>query len=106
MELIAFPFRLKPDGSVAKVTQTSDDHTAQRIYGFVKTTSGELPLALGYGLTDPVFANVELGEIEAGISLYHPDIVVDASSTKISQDGKLAVPISCSAEESFDRGTV
>jgi len=65
MELIAFPFRFKPDGSVAKVTQTSDDHTAQRIYGFVKTTSGELPLALGYGLTDPVFANIELGEVEA-----------------------------------------
>ena len=106
MELIAFPFRFKPDGSVAKVTQTSDDHTAQRIYGFVKTTSGELPLALGYGLTDPVFANIELGEVEAGINLYHPDIVVDASSTKISQDGKLAVAISFIGEESIYRGTV
>jgi hypothetical protein len=106
MDLIAFPFKFKPDGSVSKVTQTSDAHTAQRIYGFVKTTSGELPLALGYGLTDPVFANVELGEVTAGISLYHPDIVVDASSTKISQDGKLAVAISFIGEESIYRGTV
>jgi hypothetical protein len=72
MELIAFPFRFKPDGSVSKVTQTSDDHTAQRIYGFVKTTSGELPLALGYGLTDPVFANIELGEVELELTCTTP----------------------------------
>lgn len=106
MDLIAFPFRFKPDGSVAKVAQASDDHSAQRIYGFVKTTCGELPLALGYGLTDPVFSNIELGEVEAGITLYHPDIVIDASSTKISQDGKMKVAISFVGQESIYRGTV
>lgn len=106
MDLIAFPFRFRPDGSVAKIAQESDDHTAQRIYGFVKTICGELPLALGYGLTDPVFSNIELGEVEAGITLYHPDIVLDSSSTMISEDGKMQVAISFTGRESIYRGTV
>lgn len=106
MDLLAFPFTFKADGSATKVVQSSNDHTAQRIYGFVKTICGELPLALGYGLTDPVFAQVELGEVEAGISLYHPDVVIEASSTKISEDGKMAVSITFADVNSIYRGSV
>ena len=105
MDVIAFPFTFKADGSAAKVVQGSDPHSAQRIYGFVKTTSGELPLALGYGLTDPVFSDIELGEIQAGINLYHPDIVLETSSTRINEDGKLAVFISFGSEDYIYRGT-
>ena len=106
MDLLAFPFTFKADGSAAKVVQASNDHTAQRIYGFMKTNCGELPLALGYGLTDPVFAQIELGEVEAVISLYHPDIVVESSSTRISEDGKMAVSIAFADVDRIYRGTV
>jgi hypothetical protein len=93
MEILAFPFRLNNDGSAVRVLQGSEADAAQKVAAFVQTRAGELPLAPAYGLLDPAFRVLETGEINAGLAIYHPDIIVDGVSAFMTNTGKNVVEV-------------
>lgn len=93
MDVLAFPFKINEDGSVAKVVQGSSAHQAQQIASMIRTRVGELDLAPAYGLVDATFGRVETGEIEASLNLYHPDIIVESIDSLIKSDGQEIVNI-------------
>ena len=90
MDVIAVPFRLTADGSLAKVVQGSDAHLAQQAVNYVSTRPGQLPLAPSYGLNDPTFRVVDEGEIRSGMSRFHPDVVLDEISIGYDIGGKVS----------------
>jgi hypothetical protein len=74
MDVLAFPFRIDPNGQVPLVTQGSEAHLAQQAYQFVSTRPGEVTLAPAYGLYEPMFRIVNKGEIITGMAQFHPDV--------------------------------
>lgn len=93
MDVISFPFRLSPDGSVSKVEQFSDADVVQKIAFLMQTEPGELPLALHYGIKDPSFRSVSATEIEAAISAFYPGVVVNNIRIGVDDTGQTAVDI-------------
>lgn len=91
--VIAHPFRLAAGGAVAVVDDRSDAGLAQEIAVLVATRKGERPLVPGYGLTDPVFDQVDVAQINAALTAYGPDgltvdgidvTVVDGSRQRVT----------------------
>jgi hypothetical protein len=93
MQVMAYPFRLTLSGSVQSVTQGSDAHKAQQIAGLVQTRKGELPLALTYGIVDPVFSSVSDTEIAAALLTFLPEIEVISVSGYMTPQGQSVVDI-------------
>lgn len=52
MDLLAFPFRLRPDGSAATVLDGTDEAHAQDVALLCLTRKGERPLVPDYGTTE------------------------------------------------------
>jgi hypothetical protein len=98
MEVLAFPFRFTSSRTPAKVEQRSDAHYAQQISQFVQTKLGELPLALGYGLEDTAFRNIDPSEIAVGIGLYHPNIHVSSVQAYFAEEGTQTLDVSFTGE--------
>jgi hypothetical protein len=93
VDVLSFPFRLTPDGTVAKVEQFSDADVAQKIAFLMQTEPGELPLALHYGISDPSFRTVNATEIEAAISAFYPGVVVNEIRIGVDGSGEAAVNV-------------
>lgn len=94
MDVLAYPFRFLPSGRVATVVQNSTDHYAQQIGQFVQTRQGELALAPGYGIPDPVFNTLHPTDITAGLALYHPAIRIKDVRSRFTGEGEQAIDVS------------
>ena len=101
MDVLAFPFKLNQDGSVAKVVQGSSAHQAQQIAALIRTRTGELDLAPGYGIVDATFGRTQPGEIEASLNLYNPDIIVESVESLIKENGQEIVNIRFADPEAY-----
>jgi len=99
MDVLAFPFKLNQDGSVAKVVQGSSAHQAQQIAALIRTRTGELDLAPAYGIVDATFGVIQTGEIEASLNLYNPDITIESVNSLIKDNGQEIVSIKFSNPE-------
>jgi hypothetical protein len=69
---ISFPFRLTPTGSVATVVRGSDAEIDEAIAELVLTTIGERPMRPSYGVPDPAFAGLFVGDVQVGLDEHGP----------------------------------
>lgn len=90
---MSYPFKLTRSGGVQSITQGSDAHKAQQIACLVQTRKGELPLALTYGLQDPVFSVVSDTEVAASLVTFYPEIEVLSVSAYQTPQGQTVVDI-------------
>jgi hypothetical protein len=93
MDILAFPFRLKEDGTAVKVVQGSEADHAQKISQLVRTRIGELPLAPAFGITDPTLYRVDAGEIVSGMALYYPEVEIQDVIVYTTDTGRNAVEV-------------
>lgn len=76
MELLSHPFRLERNGSVATVTDGTDEANAEGIAVLALTRKGERDLVPDFGLTDPAFDSVTLADLNIGLLDYGPTVEV------------------------------
>jgi hypothetical protein len=70
--ILAFPFRLAPNGSVATVEQETDQADREQIAVLALTRRGERPLVPGFGILDPAFGGFDPGALSAAVAVYGP----------------------------------
>jgi hypothetical protein len=70
---LSFPFRLTSTGSVATVVRGSDAEIEEAIAELVLTTIGERPMRPSYGVPDPAFAGLHVGDVQVGLDEHGPD---------------------------------
>lgn len=76
MELLSHPFRLNANGTVATVTEDSDQSDAELLAILAMTRKGERVMAPDFGTTDPVFDGIGLAELNVGLRDYGPDLTI------------------------------
>lgn len=76
MDLIAHPFRLEPNGSVATVEDGTEEAAAEGIAVIILTRKGERDLVPDFGLTDPTFDELSLAELNVALADFGPDVIV------------------------------
>lgn len=74
MDLLSHPFRLTAGGRLATVVDGSEEAQAEALAGVVLTRRGERELAPELGITDPVFAGIDLAQVNASLDTYGPAI--------------------------------
>lgn len=85
--ILAFPFRIAPDGAVATVGYGTDEEVDQAIAALALTHIGERPMQPEYGIPDPAFAGLDVGDIQVGLDDYGPaGIQVDSITTEHVSD--------------------
>ncbi|QWY81936.1 baseplate wedge protein [Arthrobacter phage Sicarius2] len=70
--VLSFPFRLTTTGAAATVAHGSDAEVDEAIAVLVLTNIGERPMAPTYGVPDPTFAELHIGDVQAGLSTFGP----------------------------------
>lgn len=73
-QLLSFPLRLLPNGSIATVEQNSDEGDAEGVIQLLLTRIGERRLTPGFGMPDPAFAGFEPTALAAALALYGPPV--------------------------------
>lgn len=92
-EVMSYPFRLRPNGTVATVTQGSDTYKAELIAVLSLTRRGERTLMPGFGMSDPLMVGFSSTELAAQVAKYGPPVqIVDIKQTYIA-DGSLTAVI-------------
>jgi hypothetical protein len=75
-QMLAFPFRLQTDGTVAKVEQGSPQGLSEHVLHLVATRPGERVLVPGFGLEDPAFVGFSAGDLVAQVAIYGPPVTI------------------------------
>lgn len=69
---LSFPFRLTPTGAAATVVRGSDTEIDEAIAVLALTVIGERRMRPGYGVPDPGFGGLHLGDIQVGLDAHGP----------------------------------
>lgn len=80
--ILSHPFRLAPSGSVATVEQDTAAADAEQIAVLILTRTGERPLVPAFGISDPVFAELNPAEVLAGIATYGPPVDIESFNAR------------------------
>lgn len=96
--ILAYPLRVLPGGVFATVEQDSDEAHAQQIAVLVATRKGERVLVNDFGITDPAFAQLDPGEVYAGVELYGPPVTVTSVRSGTPRAGQVDVRIEFDAD--------
>lgn len=67
VQLLSFPFRLMPNGRLAKVDQDSEEQVGEAIAALVLTHPGERELVPELGINDPAFDTLYSSQIESQV---------------------------------------
>ena len=97
---LSFPFRLTPTGSVATVERGSNDEIEEAIAVLTLTVVGERPMRPSFGVPDPAFAGLYVGDIQVGLNEHGPKGVVIQSVAITPKNNSQAV-----ADITWSRGT-
>lgn len=82
MDLLSHPFRLEANGAAATVLDGTDEAHAEAVAVLILTRKGERDLVPDFGVTDPVYDDLSLAEVNVGLLDYGPDVrVTDARIT-------------------------
>lgn len=92
--LISFPFRLAPSGSVVTTADGTDERYAEEISTLILTRRGERPLVPAFGIDDPVFAGVDEHDLGLAVQTFGPPVVITAVTTKQVDDSRQTVVVS------------
>ncbi|WNN95981.1 baseplate wedge protein [Arthrobacter phage Hirko] len=89
---LSFPFRLTPTGSVATVVRGSDAEIDEAIAEAVLTIIGERPMRPTYGVPDPAFAGLYVGDVQVCLDEHGPQgvTIVSIDSTPINNSQEAA----------------
>lgn len=93
MDVLTYPFKFDKSGLASTTPQRSDAHYAQQISQFIQTRPGELPLSPFYGVQDMAFRSVHPTEINAGLSIYHPELGVQDVVIYFSEEGVQTIDV-------------
>ena len=89
---ISYPFRLTPTGSVATVVPGSDAEIDEAIAVLCLTNLGERPMRPTFGVPDPTFAGVHVGDVQVGLDEHGPTgvTVVGVETNPVSNTQSVA----------------
>lgn len=90
MDVISHPFRLAPTGAVATVLDGSTAANTEALAVLALTRKGERVLVPGFGIPDPVFDDVDVAEINAGVAMFGPEGVSVTGITITHPDARTA----------------
>jgi hypothetical protein len=79
--MLSFPVRLTPTGSLATVEEGSDAAIEEAIASLCLTPIGERPMRPTYGVPDPAFAGLHVGDVQVGLDEHGPEGVTVLSVT-------------------------
>lgn len=90
--MISFPFRLTPTGSVAVVEEGSDAAIDEAIAVLCLTTIGERLMRPTFGVPDPAYAGLYVGDVQVGLDEHGPEgvRVIAVESTPVSNTQEVA----------------
>lgn len=103
VDLFSYPFRVNPDGSVAK-TPEGEDSYADELANLILTSPGERHLVPEYGITDPAFNELNTVELFGKLEMFGPPITVtdDDISVDWPRDGVMNVSINYSRDDTSE----
>ncbi|ASX98709.1 baseplate wedge protein [Arthrobacter phage Colucci] len=85
--VLSFPFRLNADGTAATVGYGADGEVDEAIAVLVLTHLGERLMHPSFGVPDPAFAGLDVGDIQVGLDQYGPAGITIQSVTQEPVDG-------------------
>ncbi|AIZ01720.1 baseplate wedge subunit [Arthrobacter phage vB_ArtM-ArV1] len=85
--VLSFPFKLNPDGTAATVGYGTDREVEEAIAALVLTHIGERLMNPSFGVPDPVFSGLGVGDIQVGLDQYGPAGITIQSVTTEPVDG-------------------
>lgn len=88
---ISFPFRLTPTGSVATVERGSDAEIEEAIAVLCLTTIGERRMRPSFGVPDPAYAGLHVGDVQVGLDEHGPSGVIVQSVTSTPKNNSQEV---------------
>lgn len=86
MDLLSHPFRLEANGNVATVLDGSDEAHAEAVAVLILTRKGERDLVPEFGVTDPVYDEVSLAELNVGLADFGPAVTVTGARITYPSD--------------------
>jgi phage baseplate assembly protein W len=93
-QIFSFPFRLAANGTVATVTQGSDQANAEQIGVLLSTIQGERPMVPGFGLPDPTFVGIKAGVIAAQVAMWVPGVTVGNVTMAVASSAETDITVS------------
>lgn len=69
---LAVPFLIGADGSALTVEQDSEAEVVQAVSMLVGTRPGTRTMVPAYGITDPTFVGVQVGELTRAVATWEP----------------------------------
>lgn len=101
-DLISFPLRLSPAGSVVTRPQDSDDYLAEEIAALLLTRRGERHLVPTFGTDDPVFNTVDLQDLSVAVATFGP--AVEITEVRVRQVDQTRQTVVVSFQRTGDLG--
>lgn len=78
---LALPFAIGADGSALTVEQDSEAEVVQSVGVLVGTRPGTRTMVPSYGITDPTFVGVQVGELTRAVAVWEPRASVTVQVT-------------------------
>lgn len=102
-DLFVYPFQINPDGSVAKIAE-GDSYYAYELANLILTTPGERSLVPDYGITDPVFNNLNTIELLGKIEMFGPPVNITDDDVQVTwpKDGQMNITINYNRADTDD----
>lgn len=89
--VISYPFRLTPQGTAATTDYGSDREVEEAIAVLILTQVGERAMVPEYGVPDPAYAGLHVGDLQTGLDTYGPagvkvsDVVLTPVNATVSE---------------------
>lgn len=93
VQLIAFPFRIGPTGSLATVEQNSDVDVDQLLAIALLTAPGERDQAPTFGVADPAFSGFPRGALQRHVLDFGPQVQISEVAINPTADGREEVVV-------------
>jgi hypothetical protein len=92
--LFSYPFRVNPDGAVAK-TPDGEDYYRYELVNLIMTSPGERALVPDYGIEDPVFDNLNTVELLGKVEMFGPPVIITEEDVSVNwpREGVLDINI-------------
>lgn len=91
--LLAFPFRINPNGSAAVQEDDTEQYYAAELAVMIQTEPGERLLVPGYGVEDLAFDPFPIMTLRAQIEQYGPPVVIQDTIMLQLDEETLAITV-------------
>lgn len=91
--LISHPFRVAHDGTIATVTQDTDDQLREQIIIAIRTQPGERELVPSFGVIDPTFGRFQQELLVTQLAKFGPNVAIVKTDIHATDDTTSAVTV-------------